>query len=112
MEENNIYKNFAGVKTWSLINKRFIYIDHKNYAADNVFIEHHIPVKFQKEWEKDGYRIIMIKINRRYKKDFLKCMLQLDKKLMLLHGQEYTKAKERIFKTLNRYITDHVTEYV
>ncbi len=112
MEENTIYTNFAGIKTYSIINKRYMYIDHKNYAADNIFAEHHVPVKFQKEWEKDGYRIIMVSIRRKYKQEFLRCMLQLDKKLMLLHGQEYIRMKDSVFNTLNQYITDRVTEYV
>ena len=102
--------NFAGIKTPSIINKRYIYIDYNKYAADHIFIENKMRVKFCTEWEKDGYRIIMVKIKRKDNKKFLKCMMQLDKKMMLLYGTKYIDMKILIFKELTPSIRDYVTE--
>ena len=81
----------------------FAIADKAEYMADQVFIENGIPVTFGKEFDspEKKYRIIFVKVRKKYGKEFLKAMRQLES-LMLKNGDtdylDFCKDVQRILR--------------
>lgn len=69
----------------------FAFIDTTDYAADRVFINNELRVRFGREFGKDGcpYIVIFCKIHKRDRKRFLKSMADLERKIILGGHNDY-----------------------
>lgn len=70
----------------------FAYVDINEYAADSIFKHRKIPVSFGKNELKheDGkYRVIFVKVRKKYGKEFLKAMRDLRNVMKVLNYNDY-----------------------
>lgn len=76
----------------------YMYADLSEYMADDIFINHRLTVHFQKEFTKeiDGekYVVIFCKFRKNKKDVFLKCMDELNKKILITGHNSYNKIRE------------------
>ena len=75
-------------------NIKYMYVDLNvdvNYVADSLFCKRNIPVKFKDEMvrEGDNYRLIFVKIPRKYKEKFEEALKEIPHKMELLGHLDY-----------------------
>jgi hypothetical protein len=69
----------------------FVYIDHEQYYADDLFIKNNLNVKIKNEMKHPelDYRIIFVKVPKKQKDLFIKCMEELNNKILLSGCNDY-----------------------
>lgn len=83
------------------INKTvFFYIDNDEYLADDFFIKNKLKIKFKDEMasNKNNYRILFVKVNKKQKDLFIDCMEQLHNKMILKGYRDYDEICDDIMK--------------
>ena len=73
---------------------KYAYVDMKlerNYVADSLFYRRRILVHFEEEMVREGdkYRIIFVRIRRKYKQEFEKALGEIENKMSLLGHNDY-----------------------
>lgn len=90
--------NFKSIRSFSLFNKKFMYIDSQKYYADDIFIDNFLDIKYTKdEFSHPDYDFVFIFVKVKYKdiSTFIECMDKLDKKMMLIYKQPYIELKNK-----------------
>ena len=64
---------------------RFVYADSTGNRADRIFIRAKLPVKFEKDFQKDGmpYKMVFCRVRKHDKGRFRECMADLERALLL-----------------------------
>lgn len=84
-------KNCIRLKTRRPFSDTYAYLDTTEYYADQIFINNKLRVKFLKDYShnEDSYIIIMVRVPKRKTKIFLKCMNELNNKMLILGYNDY-----------------------
>ena len=89
----------------------FAFVDTKPYSADQIFINHNLKVKFSdKEFINPNMReyvVILVKCRKNKVEDFVKCMEELRKKILICGHNKYDEYCYKLFGDKNGGI-DHV----
>ncbi|MCI8467927.1 MAG: hypothetical protein HFJ75_00215 [Eggerthellaceae bacterium] len=81
----------------------YLYVDTPGYRADRIFIQHQIPVRFRRgECVKDGYEYVVVFCHfpKKREADFLTCMAQLERALLLEGHSDYRTACDELIGML------------
>lgn len=93
--------NYIEIK--SILGKKYVYIDTKDYKADNIIIEGNIRMKIIKEFHKEGekYCLIYCKVRKDDAIRFELAMEKLKSKMLVCGYNDYNKWCEN---ALNKII--------
>lgn len=97
-------ENYLKIAYLSLVNDRYMYIDKKEYKADQIFINNELNVKFGDEFRKDDsdFCFVFVKVRKKDKEKFVKSMNTLDNLLLLNYGNDYSAFKKDAQKIFRR----------
>lgn len=84
----------------------YVFIDTKDYLADQLFIMNMVPVKFGVEYEKAGkpYRVIFCSIKKKYEEKFLESLKYLPARVMWDGNYDYEEFCDYIIGKLEEGI--------
>ena len=71
--------------------KQYIYVDCKNYLADDLFIKNKITVKFEGDFTKDDsdYIFVYCKVKKKDHDKFIKTLGELKNKMLIMGYFDY-----------------------
>lgn len=101
----NPKETYCELKSINPFRRSFLYFDIKDYYADQIFIQHKVPVKFMKEeaWNSEiGYGIIFCTIPNRFVHEFEKCMEDLAKKMLITGHTDYIDQCSELVEQLKK----------
>lgn len=81
----------------------YAYLDTSDYLADQLFIQHEVPVHFGKEYKSQnrGYVMIFCKVKKSDELAFLEALNELPRKMFLLGNKDYEDfAKQNLYDQL------------
>ncbi len=89
-------KNYVKLKRRNIFRYQYLYLDHEDYFADKIFIEHKLRIHFGKEYVRDKgvFRVICVSFPKKREKDFLECMKELEKRIMIMGPDSYKYYKD------------------
>ena len=102
-------ETYCELKSINPFRRSFLYFDVKDYFADQIFINHKIPVKFLKKeaWNPESeYGIIFCTIPNKYVHEFRKCMEDLAKKMLLTGHADYIDVSSELVEQLKKAVAD------
>jgi len=79
---------------------QYTYLDNKNNLADDIFIQHKIPVNFLKDFVNSelGYTAVIVSFDKEYEPEFIKCMEELRTKIVSSGDDKYDDYSSGLFK--------------
>lgn len=83
--------------------RRYMYVDCKNYLADDLFIKNKIMVKFEGDFTKDDsdYIFVYCKVKKKDQDKFIKTLGELKNKMLIMGYSDYESfCEEQINKIL------------
>lgn len=83
--------------------RRYMYVDCKNYLADDLFIKNKITVKFEGDFTKDDsdYIFVYCKVKKKDHDKFIKTLGELKNKMLIMGYSDYESfCEEQINKIL------------
>ena len=104
MKEINYYQ----LDHLSLLYDMYMFIDTAEHLADQVFIQHKLRIRFKGDYQKAGhkYRMILCKAPKKRRADFVECMKDLTRKMLLLGNTDYydfcAQVQDQIFQHLQK----------
>ena len=87
--------------------EQYVYVDCKDYLADDLFIKNEITVKFEGDFIKDDsdYVFVNCKIKKKDQDKFIKTLGELKNKMLIMGHSDYESFCEehnnRILNTAN-----------
>lgn len=77
--------------------KQYMYVDCKNYLADNLFIKNKITVKFEGDFTKDDsdYIFVYCKVKKKDYDKFIKTLGELKNKMLIMGYSDYESFCEK-----------------
>lgn len=71
--------------------RRYIYVDCKNYLADDLFIKNKITVNFESDFTKDNsdYIFVYCKVKKKDHDKFIKTLGELKNKMLIMGYSDY-----------------------
>lgn len=77
--------------------KQYMYVDCKNYLADDLFIKNKIIVKFEGDFIKDDsdYIFVYCKIKKEDQNKFIKTLGELKNKMLIMGYSDYESFCEK-----------------
>ena len=97
--------NYISLKTPKLSKyKQYVYVDCKDYLADDLFIKNAIAVKFKGDFTKDNsdYIFVNCKIKKKDQDKFIKTLEELKNKMLIMGHSDYESfCEEHINRILN-----------
>lgn len=77
---------------------QYMYLDHKDFLADQLFTSEKVHVRFGREMVKEGsdYVIVFCKIRKKDEERFLRALDRLPAKMLLFGFKEYTLVCEEL----------------
>jgi len=92
------YISFGGI-----LNLRYAYVDTNDHLADSLFYRRKIPVRFKEEMVKNGskYKVVICKIQKKYKKQFEEAMAELPTKMCLFGHADYEEFCDDFMNAIN-----------
>lgn len=71
--------------------KQYMYVDCKNYLADDLFIKNKITVKFEGDFTKDDsdYIFVYCKVKKKDHDKFIKTLGELKNKMLIMGYSDY-----------------------
>ena len=97
-EKNNV--KIDNVFPWIC---EYAFLDTPDYAADKVLIAREVPVKFRRREYRSQfcpYVMVFCRFNAKHEEAFLKCMADLERKLLMSGRRDYLEWCERLFAAL------------
>lgn len=93
--------NYIKFRTRSPFTCSYMFIDCRDFLADQLFIKHKIPVKSGKELERSDsqYIIICCDIKKKYEKEFLVALSELRNRMLLLGYDDYDEYCESVLRS-------------
>ena len=100
--------NFWKLKTFSLLNASYAYVDHSSYLADQLFVQSKVKLKISCEMVREGspYRIIFCKVRKKDAERFEAALGRMENRMLLLGHRDYLEVCEK----LSRIIDDGMKE--
>lgn len=83
--------------------REYAFVDVHGYLADKLLIAREVPVRFRRrEFGRNGspYVVVFCRFNRRYELTFLKCMADLERKVLMSGLRDYGEFCETVFGKL------------
>lgn len=79
------------------IYKQYMYIDCKNYLADDLFIKNKITVKFEGDFTKDDsdYIFVYCKVKKKDHDKFIETLGELKNKMLIMGYSDYESFCEK-----------------
>lgn len=80
----------------------YVYVDAPEHHADHLFINRKLRVQFKADFRKEGekYQIVVCKVPKRRREDFVACMEELCRNMLVLGRTDYPDACDRIYAAL------------
>ena len=77
--------------------RRYMYVDCKNYLADDLFIKNKITVKFEGDFTKDDsdYIFVYCKVKKKDHDKFIKTLGELKNKMLIIGYSDYESFCEK-----------------
>ena len=77
--------------------RRYIYVDCKNYLADDLFIKNKITVNFEGDFTKDDsdYIFIYCKVKKKDHDKFIETLGELKNKMLIMGSSDYESFCEK-----------------
>ena len=77
---------------------RYMYIDSSERRADKLFIRSKLPVSFENDLSRDGcgYIVVICTVAASRESDFLECMADLERTLILEGHADYRTACDEV----------------
>lgn len=77
--------------------RRYIYVDCKNYLADDLFIKNKITVNFEGDFTKDNsdYIFVYCKVKKKDHDKFIKTLGELKNKMLIMGYSDYESFCEK-----------------
>lgn len=77
--------------------KQYMYVDCKNYLADDLFIKNKITVKFEGDFKKDNsyYIFVYCKVKKKDHDKFIKTLGELKNKMLIMGYSDYESFCEK-----------------
>lgn len=77
--------------------KQYMYVDCKNYLADDLFIKNKITVKFEGDFTKDDsdYIFVYCKVKKKDHDKFIKTLGELKNKMLIMEYSDYESFCEK-----------------
>ncbi len=77
--------------------RRYIYVDCKNYLADDLFIKNKITVKFEGDFTKDDsdYIFVYCKVKKKDHDKFIETLGELKNKMLIIGYSDYESFCEK-----------------
>ena len=77
--------------------KQYMYVDCKNYLADDLFIKNKITVKFEGDFKKDNadYIFVYCKVKKKDHDKFIKTLGELKNKMLIMGHSDYESFCEK-----------------
>lgn len=98
-------KNYIPLRSSKLSKyKQYMYVDCKDYLADDLFIKNEIVVKFEADFTKDNsdYIFVNCKIKKNNQDKFIKTLEELKNKMLIMGHSDYESfCEEHINRILN-----------
>lgn len=98
--------NCRQLSHFSLINSLYMYIDTTDdFQADTLFVNNGIKgIKFLEEFKKPDckYSIIVCKVPKKHTEKFIKCMDELESKMLLIGHHDYLLFCEQLFDDIEK----------
>ena len=96
--------NFFLYEKISLFRSYYIYVDSKQYLADDIFIKNNIKVKFEKElkYSDSDYKIMLVSVSNRKDYLFVKAMCELEEKMLNKGFDNYEEICNEVFNNLSK----------
>ena len=94
-ERNNVRVNH--ILPWM---RAYAYVDTAEHLADRLLIAREVPVRFRrKEYghPNSPYVVVFCSFNKRYEKSFVKCMADLERRILMAGFKGYGDACEKAF---------------
>lgn len=97
------FDNYIYLRKFSPGRLNFCYIDTPAHLADSIFRSHRVPVKFLREYRKDGteYELIFCRIKKKYGEEFLKSLDELKTKMLICGHPDYEEFCGKIINSLD-----------
>lgn len=91
-------KNYWKIKAFSLFATHYVYVDHRSYLADQLFIQYQVSVKFKQEMlrENSPYCMIFCKVQKKDTERFEKALSKLNDKMLLLGYKDYQEICKEV----------------
>lgn len=108
MEEINFYQ----LDHLSLFYDMYMYADTADHLAEQVFIQRKLRIRFKGDYQKEGekYRLVLCKAPKKRHDDFLACMKDLNRKMLLLGHVDYDDFCEQIQNMIFSHICNKKTK--
>ena len=86
-------KNIIALRTFNPFKKMYAYVDTNNYLADRIFLEKRLNVKFLKDFyrHEDDYIIVFVKVKNKDVPEFMECIKELEKRLLITGHDDFSK---------------------
>lgn len=77
--------------------KQYMYVDCKNYLADDLFIKNKITVKFEGDFTKDDsdYILVYCKVKKKDHDKFVETLGELKNKMLIMEYSDYESFCEK-----------------
>lgn len=97
-------KNYWKMSDFSIFSVLYVYVDHKSYLADQLFIQNKVTMKFKREMAKDGssYSIVFCKVLKKDAEKFEDALEKLKDKMLLLGYKDYTEVCGEFAKVMEK----------
>ena len=92
-------KNYIKLKKFSLFKNYYVFVDTKDYLADQIFIRNKVKVDFGEEASCEDYPkyvVIFCKIKKKDNNKFLKSLEELERKMLILGHTDYGNICQKI----------------
>lgn len=91
-------KNYIPLRSSKLSKyKQYMYVDCKNYLADNLFIKNKITVNFEGDFTKDDsdYIFVYCKVKKKDYDKFIETLGELKNKMLIMGHSDYESFCEK-----------------
>ena len=85
--------------------REYAFVDTQGHLADSLFIAREVPVRFRsKEYGSPDslFAVVFCSFNAKYEEAFLKCMADLERKIVMAGFEGYGDACEKVFGNVLR----------
>lgn len=94
--------NYLVCEKTTLLRSYYVYVDNRQYLADNIFEKNNIKVKYRKEldYPESDYKIIFVSVSNRKDFLFVKSMCELEEAMINKGYNDYEETCNKIFYNL------------
>lgn len=89
-------QNYIWLRDKHIGRHAWVYMDHKKYYADQIFIQKKLPVRFRRDeithenW--GDFCLVYCTVPKKRSVDFVECMKELENKMVLMGETDYPRV--------------------